>query len=111
MNLSEVLQEVVSQKKCLECPLVGKTKPLVIEPHTKDRIKAVIVTEAPWRDVDDIEYSTSHNYHTSIFPYLYSFLSGNFKPRENANTYWTHTCKCYLKGASRTEKSKAKGLQ
>ena len=106
MNLIEVIEEITSQRKCTKCPLKESRKPLVIKPHPMSAIKAVVITESPWQCVEDIEQLTSiANIYT--FPYLYCLLSGNFRPRENANTYWTHTCKCYLKGTSPQERKKA----
>ena len=106
MKLLKVIEEISSEKRCVGCPLKGKRKPLVIEPYPTDGIKVVVVTESPWEYVENIELSTSIA-NVPTFPYLYCLLDGKFKPREEANAYWTHTCKCYLKGISLTERKKA----
>ncbi|MBC7130918.1 hypothetical protein H5T51_06855 [Candidatus Bathyarchaeota archaeon] len=106
MKLIQVIEEIASQRKCTECPLKESRKPLVVKPRPISAIKAVVVTESPWQYVEDIERLTSIA-NVYIFPYLYCLLSGNFRPRENANTYWTHTCKCYLKGTSPQQRKRA----
>ena len=87
-------------------PLNRKRKPLVIRPYPKGPIEVIVVTESPWEHVRDIEISTSIA-NVPTFPYLYCLLSGKFRPRVDANAYWTHTCKCYLRGINTVEKNKA----
>jgi len=83
-----------------------KRKPLVIKPDNENRIKVVVVTESPWKITWDIDLITSIT-NIPTFTYLYCLLSGEFRPKEKANVYWTHICKCPLKNVASSMKKRA----
>lgn len=106
MGLFSVIEGIEKREKCSGCPLLKEgRRPLVIKPSSEDRLKAVVVTESPWEIEWDIDLVTSIA-NIPTFPYLYCLLGGEFRPVENANAYWTHTCKCPLKNISK-KKNKA----
>ena len=105
MGLFSVIDGIEKRKKCSGCPLLREgRRPLVIKPSSEDGVKAVVVTESPWEIEWDIDLVTSIA-NIPTFPYLYCLLGGEFRPVENANTYWTHTCKCPLKNIPQKNKA------
>ncbi|MEM2578598.1 MAG: hypothetical protein QXV88_06935 [Candidatus Bathyarchaeia archaeon] len=102
-ELLKVIEEIKSQARCEGCPLYGKRYPSIIEPYPSGGLSVVVVTESPWENINEVEDAVSV-YNVPTFPYLYCLLGGSFRPRESANSYWTHVCKCHLKGASSGEK-------
>ena len=97
MGLFSVIDGIEKREKCSGCPLLREgRRPLVVKPRSEDGVKVVVVTESPWEIEWDIDLVTSIA-NIPTFPYLYCLLSGEFRPVENANAYWTHTCKCPLK--------------
>jgi len=97
LGLFSVIDGIEKREKCSGCPLLREgRRPLVVKPRSEDGVKVVVVTESPWEIEWDIDLVTSIA-NIPTFPYLYCLLSGEFRPVENANAYWTHTCKCPLK--------------
>ena len=59
----------------------------------------MVITESPWIKPEIEEVLSIANIPT--FVYLYTLFNCKFNPKENATVYWTHTCKCPLKGESK----------
>lgn len=106
LELLKVIGEIRARARCSSCLLLGRRRPLVIEPRPRGSITVIAVTESPREDISDVEDAVSI-YNVPIFPYLYCLLSGEFRPREDANAYWTHVCKCCLKGIKPREGRRA----
>lgn len=79
---------------------------MIIRPDNENRIKVVVVTESPWEIIWDVDLITSIT-NIPTFTYLYCLLGGEFRPKENANVYWTHACKCPLKNVASSMKKRA----
>ena len=106
-TLGSVLDWIEGRGGCASCPLydMGR-RPLVVKPSSEARVKAVVVTESPWEPGWDVDVATSIM-NIPTFPYLYCLFRGMFRPREDANVYWTHVCKCPLKNVKPLEKRRA----
>jgi len=107
LMLGPVLDWIEGRGGCTRCPLSGVGRgPLIIRPDSEVGVKAVVVTESPWEPDWDVDVATSI-VNIPTLPYLYCLFGGGFRPREDANVYWTHVCKCPLKNVKPSDRKRA----
>lgn len=96
-DLYEILDEIRRRKWCDYCPLREmKFGPLILEPDRE--VNVMVVTEGPNRIEKPEIIASLANYPT--YHYLSTLFGGKFRPLKNANAYWTHLRKCYIKDDS-----------
>ncbi|TDA32220.1 MAG: hypothetical protein DSO03_03240 [Hadesarchaea archaeon] len=80
----------------VNCPLRGKS-PLLF--RIKRRVNVMVVTEGPNYKEEPENVASLANHPT--FTFLQAMFGGRFKPYKDANVYWTHLRKCFLKEEAR----------
>lgn len=92
-------------KRCFGCPLSRERDyRLVLIKPASERIRAVVVSESPGGCAGEVERLVSAA-NVPTFPYIYTVMSGLFDPL--GCDYWTHACKCCLKGVDPGVKGRA----
>lgn len=105
MKIEDVWEDILEYRSCGECPLKGKTHPLLFKP--KSKVKVMVVTEGPNEEAEPEFIASIANHPT--FTFLQALFRGNFQSiKRNANAYWTHLRKCFLKTKERDDFSRDK---
>jgi len=94
VEIRELWQQIENRKRCNKCPLKDKSRPLLFKP--KNRVRVLVVTEGPNEEAEPDFIASIANHPT--FTFLQALFRGKFQPiGEEANVYWTHLRKCFLK--------------
>jgi len=97
MEIKFIWEEIYERKNCDNCPLKYKSHPLLFKPAK--RVKVMVVTEGPNEEAEP-EFITSIANHPT-FTFLRTLFQGKFQPQgANANVYWAHLRKCFLRTRS-----------
>ncbi len=93
-KLEDVWRTIKRKKKCGDCPLHLHMKPLIMK--AEGSVRGMVITEGPNREEDPKNIASFGTHPTYTF--LYTLFSGKAKfLGKNANVYWTHLRKCFLR--------------
>lgn len=97
-SLEEIWKLIEDKSLCNGCPLIDNP-PLLFKVKNPWKIKAMFITEGPNR-VASREFIASVANHPT-YTFLSSITGCKFRPMDgegvDANAYWTHVRKCFLK--------------
>jgi len=92
-KIKVVWREIENKKYCEDCPLKD-SYPLLFKPTRN--VEVMVITEGPNKEASKEVIASIANHPT--YNFLYALFQGKFKPlNEEANVYWTHLRKCFLK--------------
>jgi len=105
-KLKSVWQAIQDKEKCKACPLC-EMQPLIMK--AGGSVKGMVITEGPNKKEKDENIASFGNHPTYTF--LYTLFSGKAKfLRRNANVYWTHVRKCFLRNGRNKSNREKKAL-
>lgn len=90
----------INKEECNKCPLKDMKPPLIMK--INDLVKVIVITEGP-NQKGKAECIASFGNHPT-YTFLYTLFNGKAEFLGNdANVYWTHVRKCFLKDGKKNK--------